>query len=83
MLNIGNEDYCKYMSLVRNELVEKSVVNLKFVVYDDGVFYMRDKLFGKAFLQMSSMIQEYCSLTLHPYVPHTDEVCLGKFPGIY
>jgi len=71
------------MELLRNELVEGSVVNLKFVVYHDGVFYMRDKLFGKSFLLLSSMIKEYCGLNLNPYLPHIDEVCLGQFPGIY
>ena len=70
-------------NLLRFELVEKSVVNMKFVVYHDGVFYMRDKLFGKSFSLLSDMIQEYCSLSLNPYLPHIDEVCLGQFPGIY
>ncbi|XP_022174799.1 uncharacterized protein LOC111036859 [Myzus persicae] len=72
--------FTKYMNLLRFELVEKSVVNMKFVVYHDGVFYMRDKLFGKSFSLLSDMIQEYCSLSLNPYLPHIDEVCLGQFP---
>lgn len=70
------------MELLRIELVEKSVVNMKFVVYHDGVFYMRDKFFGKSFSLLSDMIKEYCSLNLNPYMPHIDEVCLGQFPGI-
>lgn len=70
------------MELLRIELIEKSVVNMKFVVYHDGVFYMRDKFFGKSFSLLSDMIKEYCSLNLNPYMPHIDEVCLGQFPGI-
>ncbi|XP_060847831.1 uncharacterized protein LOC132927329 [Rhopalosiphum padi] len=72
--------YSKYMDLLRNELVEKSVVIMKFVVYHDGVFYMRDKLFGKSFSILSDMIKEYSGLNLNPYLPHIDEVCLGQFP---
>ncbi|XP_022170007.1 uncharacterized protein LOC111033534 [Myzus persicae] len=72
--------FTKYMDLLRNELVEKSVVDMKFVLYLDGVFYMRDKLFGKSFSLLSDMIKEYCSLNLNPYLPHVDEVCLGQFP---
>ncbi|CAI6361930.1 unnamed protein product [Macrosiphum euphorbiae] len=72
--------FIKYMDLSRIELVEKSVVNMKFVVFHDGVFYMRDKCFGKSFSLLSDMIKEYCSLSLNPYLPHTDEVCLGQFP---
>ncbi|XP_016658697.1 uncharacterized protein LOC100167275 isoform X2 [Acyrthosiphon pisum] len=72
--------FTKYMDLSRIELVEKSVVNMKFVVYHDGVFYMRDKCFGKSFSLLSDMIKEYCSLSLNPYLPHIDEVCLGQFP---
>lgn len=66
-----------------NKLAEKSVVNMKFVMYYDGIFYMRDKLFGKSFSLLTSMIKEYCSLSLNPYLPHNGEVCLGQFPGIY
>lgn len=83
---IGIDDmatFTKYMDLSRIELVEKSVVTMKFVVYHDGVFYMRDKFFGKSFSLLSDMIKEYCSLSLNPYLPHIDEVCLGQFPGIY
>jgi len=52
-------------------------------MFHDGVFYMRDKLFGKSFLILSNMIKEYCSLSLHPYLPHIEEVCLGQYPGIF
>ncbi|XP_060876252.1 uncharacterized protein LOC132949399 isoform X3 [Metopolophium dirhodum] len=72
--------FTKYMDLSRIELVEKSVVTMKFVVFHDGVFYMRDKFFGKSFSLLSDMIKEYCSLSLNPYLPHIDEVCLGQFP---
>lgn len=84
ILNVDDiGSFTKYFDLLRNELMEKSVVNMKFVVYHDGVFYMRDKLFGKSFSLLSDMIKEYCSLNLNPYLPHIDEVCLGQFPGIY
>lgn len=56
---------------------------MTFVMYNDGIFYMRDKLFGKSFLLLSNMINEYCSVSLQSYLPHNGEVCLGKFPGIY
>lgn len=69
--------------ITQNDLVEKSVVNMKFVMYHEGIFYIRDKLFGKSFPLLSSMIQEYCSLSLNPYLPRNGEVCLGQFPGIY
>lgn len=71
------------MELSRTELVEKSVLKMTFVVHYDGVFYMRDKLFGKSFSVLSDMIREYCGLNLSPYLPHINEVCLGLFPGIY
>lgn len=64
-------------------LKKKSVVHMKFVMYHSGVYYMRDKLFGKSFSLLSSMIKEYSGLNLHPYLPQIDEVCLGQFPGIY
>lgn len=60
---------------------ENSVVVMTFVMYDDGTFYMRDQSFDKHFILMSKMIKEYCSVSLHPYLPHIDEVCLGKFSG--
>lgn len=72
--------YFKYMELSRTELVEKSVLKMTFVVHYDGVFYMRDKLFGKSFSVLSDMIREYCGLNLSPYLPHINEVCLGLFP---
>lgn len=56
---------------------------MTFVMYHNGIFYMRDKLFGKSFSLLSDMIIEYCNLSLHPYLPHIGEVCLGKYPGIY
>ncbi|XP_025208243.1 uncharacterized protein LOC112603736 [Melanaphis sacchari] len=79
-MNSSLENFPKYMDLFSIELVEKSVVNLKFVMYHDGVFYMRDKLFGKSFSVLSYMIREYCSLNMSPYLPHINEVCLGHFP---
>lgn len=75
--------YCKYSDLLMYELKEKLVVNMKFVMYHEGIFYMRDKAFGKSFSLLSSMIKEYCSLSLNPYLPHCNEICLGQFPGIY
>lgn len=56
---------------------------MKFVLYHEGVFYMRDKLFGRPFSVLNSMIKEYCGLSLHSYLPHIGEVCLGQFPGFY
>lgn len=64
-----------------NKLVENSIVIMKFVMYHDGIFYMRDKAFGKSFTLLSNMIEEYCSIYPHSYLPHNDEICLGKFPG--
>lgn len=55
---------------------------MKFVMYHSGVYYMRDKSFGKSFSLLSSMIKEYSGLNLHPYLPHINEICLGQFPGI-
>lgn len=78
----STNDFCDYTYLYTHELKENSVENMTFVMYHEGVFYMRDKTFGKSFSLLSSMIQEYCSLSLNPYLPHTDEVCLGQFPGI-
>lgn len=77
---VGN--YLKYFSLPINELQEKSVVTMTFVMFYDNVFYMRDKSFGKSFSLLSNMIREYCSLNLNPYLPHNEEVCLGRFSGI-
>lgn len=72
-----------YNYLSKNKLKKKSVVDMKFVMYYNGVYYMRDKTFGKSFVLLSSMIKEYCGLNLHPYLPYSGEVCLGLFPGIY
>ncbi|KAF0751710.1 Uncharacterized protein FWK35_00019435 [Aphis craccivora] len=72
--------YFTYTDLLRTEFVEKSVLKMTFVLYHDGVFYMRDKLFGKSFSVLSDMIREYCGLNLSPYLPHINEVCLGLFP---
>lgn len=69
--------------MLKNELKEKLVVNMKFVMYHNGIFYMRDKSFGKSFSLLSDMIKEFCSVSLHSYLPHSEEVCLGKYPGIY
>ncbi|XP_050425594.1 uncharacterized protein LOC126836355 isoform X2 [Adelges cooleyi] len=71
---------CKYDHLIENELFEKSIVSLTFVLFHDGVFYMRDRMFGKSFSTLSNMIKEYCSLNSSPYFPRIDEVCLGQFP---
>ncbi|XP_025425814.1 uncharacterized protein LOC112694531 isoform X1 [Sipha flava] len=76
----ASSNYCKDIHVKHNKLVEKSIVNMKFVMYHEGIFYMRDKLFGKSFSLLSSMIKEYCSLSLNPYLPHNGEVCLGQFP---
>lgn len=54
---------------------------MTFVTHHDNVFYMRDKSFGKSFSLLSTMIKEYCALSLNPYLPHNEEVCLGKFTG--
>ncbi|XP_050542444.1 uncharacterized protein LOC126906154 isoform X2 [Daktulosphaira vitifoliae] len=78
MEEIGN--YCKHSHLFKNELPVKSSVHLTFVLYHEGIFYMRDKHFGNSFLTMNNMIKEYCSLNLCPYLPHDNEVCLGQFP---
>lgn len=75
-------NFCSFYNLLTNELKEKSVVNMTFTMYHDGIFYLRDKLFGKSFSLLSDMIKEYCSLNFHPYCPHNEEVCLGKYPGI-
>lgn len=77
------DSFCKYEHLLVNELKEKTVVKMKFVVYHEGIFYMRDKLFGRPFSLLNSMIKEYCGLNLHSYLPHIGEVCLGQFPGFY
>ncbi|VVC34737.1 Tudor domain,RNA recognition motif domain [Cinara cedri] len=71
---------CTYEYISKNKLKEKSVVKMKFVMYHEGIFYMRDKLFGKYFSLLSKMIKEYCGVNLHSYLPHNDEVCLGQFP---
>lgn len=76
-------DFYNYYELLKNKLVENTVVKMKFVMYHNGVFYMRDKAFGKSFIQLSDMIQEFSAMYLHPYLPHqNDELCLGLFPGI-
>lgn len=75
--------FCNYSDLLKNKLKENSVNNLKFVMYYDKVFYMRDQTFGKSFILLSDMIKEYCCVDLHPYLPHSDELCLGLFPGIF
>lgn len=80
---VKKETNIYYNHLLKNKLTKKSIVNMKFVMYHGGIFYMRDKSFGKSFSLLSSMINEYCGLNLHPYLPHNDEVCLGKFPGNY
>lgn len=82
---IGDDttNVCNYLNLSRKELAQNSVINMTFVMYYNGIFYMRDKSFGKSFSLMCSMIKEYCDLNLHPYLPHNEEVCLGKFPGIF
>lgn len=77
-----SNEFPDYTYLLRNKLEENSVEKMTFVMYHEGVFYMRDKTFGKSFSLLSNMIKEYCSLSLNPYLPHTDEVCLGQFPGI-
>lgn len=76
-------NFVNSINLLKNKLKEKSIVNMTFVMYHDGIFYMRDKLFGKSFLLLSNMINEYCNLSLQPYLPHNGEVCLGKFPGFF
>lgn len=77
-----SNDFPDYTYLLCNKLEENSVEKMTFVTYHEGVFYMRDKTFGKSFSLLSNMIKEYCSLSLNPYLPHHDEVCLGQFPGI-
>lgn len=76
-----SSNFCDYNDLLKNKLEDNSVLNMRFVMHQDGVFYMRDKVFGKSFTLLSNMIKEYCSINAHPYLPHNDEVCLGKFPG--
>lgn len=79
-----SSDTCHYYAVLKNKLEENSVVHMKFVMFYDGIFYMRDKNFGKSFSLLSDMIQEYCGIKLLPYLPHNnDELCLGQFPGIY
>lgn len=76
-------DFCYYYEILKNKLEINSVVHMKFVVFYDGIFYMRDKNFKKSFNLLTNMINEYCSIKLLPYLPHIDELCLGQFPGIY
>lgn len=72
-----------YDNLSVNELKENSVVTMTFVMFHKGIFYFRDNSFGKSFLLLCDMINEYCGVKLYSYLPHSEEVCLGKFPGNY
>lgn len=72
-----------YDNLLVNELKENSVVTMTFVMFHKGIFYFRDNSFGKSFSLLCDMISEYCGVKLYSYLPHNEEVCLGKFSGIY
>lgn len=55
---------------------------MTFVMYYEGIFYMRDKNFGKSFSRLCNLIKEYCFQSYEAYLPHTiGEVCLGQFKG--
>lgn len=71
-----------YGNLLVNELKKKSVVTMTFVLFHKGIFYFRDNSFGKSFSLLCDMINEYCGVKLYPYLPHNEEVCLGKLSGI-